>query len=126
MKARIAYLPGDGIGVEVLQEARKVLEVIASEHNHKFEFVEADIGAIAIDRHKDPFPKVTEEVCLGSKAVLLGAVGHPKYDHLPPAERAERRDHQSKSAKQHKGRNKNLHDRSAEKRVEQHFQDRAQ
>src|SRR5436190_22371084 len=89
MKARIAYLPGDGIGVEVLQEARKVLEVIASEHNHKFEFVEADIGAIAIDRHKDPFPKVTEEVCLGSKAVLLGAVGHPKSDHLPPAERAE-------------------------------------
>ncbi len=89
MKARIAYLPGDGIGVEVLQEARKVLEVIASEHNHKFEFVEADVGAVAIDRHKDPFPKVTEEVCLGSKAVLLGAVGHPKYDHLPPAERAE-------------------------------------
>jgi 3-isopropylmalate dehydrogenase len=89
MKARIAYLPGDGIGVEVLQEARRVLEVIASEHNHTFEFVEADIGAIAIDRHKDPFPKVTEEVCLGSKAVLLGAVGHPKYDHLPPAERAE-------------------------------------
>ena len=89
MKARIAYLPGDGIGVEVLHEARKVLEVIASEHNHKFEFVEADIGAIAIDRHKDPFPKVTEEVCLSSKAVLLGAVGHPKYDHLPPAERAE-------------------------------------
>jgi 3-isopropylmalate dehydrogenase len=89
MKARIAYLPGDGIGVEVLQEARRVLEVIASEHNHTFEFVEGDIGAIAIDRHDDPFPKVTEEICLGSKAVLLGAVGHPKYDHLPPAKRAE-------------------------------------
>ena len=89
MKARIAYLPGDGIGAEVLAEARKVLEVIASEHNHTFEFVEADIGAIAIDRHKDPFPKATEEICLASNAVLLGAVGHPKYDHLPPSKRAE-------------------------------------
>ena len=67
MKARIAYLPGDGIGAEVLQEARKVLEVIASEHNHEFEFVEADIGAIAIERHREPFPKVTEEICLEVK-----------------------------------------------------------
>lgn len=90
MKARIAFLPGDGIGAEVLREARRVLEVIASEHNHKFEFVEGDIGAIAIDRHGEPFPKVTQEICLGSKAVLLGAVGHPKFDHLPPSKRPER------------------------------------
>ena len=89
MKARIAYLPGDGIGAEVLREARRVLEVIASEHNHSFEFVEGDIGAIAIDRHNEPFPKATQDICLGSKAVLLGAVGHPKYDHLPPSRRPE-------------------------------------
>ena len=46
MKARIACLPGDGIGPEVLREARRVLEVIGGEHNHEFEFVEADIGAM--------------------------------------------------------------------------------
>ena len=48
MKARIAWLPGDGVGPEVLREARRVLEVIAGEHNHEFEFVEADIGGVAI------------------------------------------------------------------------------
>ncbi len=90
MKARIAFLPGDGIGPEVLREARRVLEVIASEHNHSFEFVEGDIGAIAIDRHGQPFPEATQEICSTSKAVLLGAVGHPRCDHLPPPKRPER------------------------------------
>jgi len=90
MKASIAYLPGDGIGPEVLREARRVLEVIAAEHHHEFQFIEADIGATAIDRHGEPFPKATEDVCNASKAVLLGAVGHPRYDHLPPSRRPER------------------------------------
>src|SRR5438034_7609725 len=90
MKARIACLPGDGIGPEVLREARRVLEVIGGEHNHEFEFVEADIGAIAIERHGEPFPKSTQEVCLTSTAVFLGAVGDPKYDSRPPAEKPER------------------------------------
>ena len=90
MKARIACLPGDGIGPEVLWEARRVLEVIGGEHNHEFEFVEADIGAIAIERHGEPFPKSTQEVCLTSTAVFLGAVGDPKYDSRPPAEKPER------------------------------------
>lgn len=90
MKARIAFLPGDGIGPEVLREARRVLEVIATEQNHDFEFLEADIGAIAIDRHGEPFPKAARDACAAAKAVLLGAVGHPKYDHLPPAKKPER------------------------------------
>jgi 3-isopropylmalate dehydrogenase len=89
MKARIAWLPGDGVGPEVLREARRVLEVIAGEHNHEFEFVEGDIGAIAIDRHGDPFPKATQDLCMGSAAVFLGAVGDPKYDHLPPGKKCE-------------------------------------
>src|SRR2546425_10011155 len=89
MKARIAWLPGDGIGPEVLREARRVLEIIASEHNHQLEFVEADIGGIAIEHHGEPLPKVTQDICLKSDAVFLGAVGDPKYDHLPPGKKCE-------------------------------------
>jgi 3-isopropylmalate dehydrogenase len=90
MKARIAFLPGDGIGREVLAEARRVLQVIATEHNHEFEFVEGDIGAIAIERHGEPLPAATREICQNSQAVLLGAVGNPKFDHLPPDRKPER------------------------------------
>src|SRR5204862_1243892 len=89
MKARIAWLPGDGVGPEVLREARRVLEVIASEHNHEFEFGEADIGGVAIERHGEPLPKVTQDICLKSTAVFLGSVGDPKYDHLPPGRKCE-------------------------------------
>jgi 3-isopropylmalate dehydrogenase len=90
MKARITCLPGDGIGPEVVREARRVLEVVAAEHNHQFEFAEADIGAVAIERHGEPFPKATQDICQASTAVFLGAVGDPKFDHLPPAKKAER------------------------------------
>jgi 3-isopropylmalate dehydrogenase len=89
MKARIAWLPGDGVGPEVLREARRVLEVIASEHNHEFEFTDGDIGGVAIERYGEPFPKVTQDLCLTSSAVFLGAVGDPKYDHLPPGKKCE-------------------------------------
>jgi 3-isopropylmalate dehydrogenase len=89
MKAVIAWLPGDGVGPEVLREARRVLEVIASEHNHEFEFIEADIGGVAIERHGEPLPKATQDLCLKSNAVFLGAVGDPKYDHLPPGKKCE-------------------------------------
>src|SRR2546425_9907088 len=89
MKARIAWLPGDGIGPEVLREARRVLEVIAGEHNHEFEFVEGEIGGVAIERHGEPLPKATQDLCLKSSAVFLGAVGDPKYDHLPPGKKCE-------------------------------------
>jgi 3-isopropylmalate dehydrogenase len=89
MKARIAWLPGDGVGPEVLREARRVLEVIASEHNHEFEFIDGDIGGVAIEKYDDPLPKVTQDICLQSNAVFLGAVGDPKYDHLPPGKKCE-------------------------------------
>jgi len=82
-------LPGDGVGPEVLREARRVLEVIAGEHTHEFEFVEADIGGVAIERHGEPLPKATQDICLKSTAVFLGAVGDPKYDHLPPGRKCE-------------------------------------
>src|SRR5205814_1382541 len=89
MKARIAWLPGDGIGPEVLREARRVLEVIAAEQNHEFEFVEADIGGVAIERHGEPLPQATRDLCLKASAVFLGSVGDPKYDHLPPGKKCE-------------------------------------
>ena len=89
MKALIAWLPGDGVGPDVLKEARRVLEVIASEHNHEFEFEEGDIGGVAIERHGEPLPRSTRELCLKSDAVFLGAVGDPKYDHLPPGKKCE-------------------------------------
>jgi 3-isopropylmalate dehydrogenase len=89
MKARIAWLPGDGVGPEVLREARRVLEVIATEHNHEFEFVEGDIGGVAIERYGEPLPTVTRDLCVKSDAVFLGAVGDPKYDHLPPGKKCE-------------------------------------
>jgi len=89
MKALIAWLPGDGVGPEVLREARRVLEVVAGEHNHEFEFVEGDIGGVAIERHGEPLPQPTRELCLRANAVFLGAVGDPKYDHLPPGKKCE-------------------------------------
>jgi 3-isopropylmalate dehydrogenase len=89
MKALIAWLPGDGVGPEVLREARRALEVIAGEHNHEFQFIEADIGGIAIERHGEPLPKATQDLSLRANAVFLGAVGDPKYDHLPPGKKCE-------------------------------------
>lgn len=89
MKARIAWLPGDGVGPEVLREARRVLEVIAGEHNHEFEFVDGDIGGVAIEKYGEPLPQATKDICLKSNAVFLGAVGDPKYDHLPPGKKCE-------------------------------------
>src|SRR5258708_2189360 len=89
MKARIAWLPGDGVGPEVLREARRVLEIVASEPNHEFEFIDGDVGGVAIERYGEPLPKVTQDICLKSDAVFLGAVGDPKYDHLPPGKKCE-------------------------------------
>jgi 3-isopropylmalate dehydrogenase len=89
MRARIAWLPGDGVGPEVLREARRVLEIIASEQNHEFEFIDGDIGGVAIERYGEPLPKVTQDLCLKANAVFLGAVGDPKYDHLPPGKKCE-------------------------------------
>ena len=87
MKAKIAVLPGDYIGKEVVAEAIKVLDAIGSKYNHKFEYTYAPAGCTAIDECNDPMPDSTLDVCKASDAVLLGAVGGPvsgsKYDDLP-------------------------------------------
>ncbi len=80
MKARIVLLPGDGIGVEVVREGRKVLEAVASVFGHQLTFEEQLIGGIAIDRTGTALPEATLAACKACDAVLLGAVGGPKWD----------------------------------------------
>ena len=85
MKKKIAILPGDGIGKEVIREAVKVLDAIATVFGHDFTYEEGLIGASAIDAVGDPFPLETENLCKKSHAVLFGAIGDPKYDNDPSA-----------------------------------------
>lgn len=79
MEAVITLLPGDGIGPDVMASARAVLDAVASRYNHSFEYHEALIGGAAIDAVGDPLPPETIERCECADAVLLGAVGGPKW-----------------------------------------------
>ncbi len=80
LKANIVLLPGDGIGPEVVSQATRVLESIAKSHAHDFQFSTKKIGGIAIDETGDPLPQETIDACLKCDAILLGAVGGPKWD----------------------------------------------
>lgn len=80
MKAHIVVLPGDGIGPEITAEARLVLEAVARRGGHELTFEERRIGGIAIDETGNPLPDETLEACRQADAVLLGAVGGPKWD----------------------------------------------
>jgi 3-isopropylmalate dehydrogenase len=80
MKASIVLLPGDGVGPEVVTETRKVLDAVASKYNHQFSYETQLIGGIAIDETGDPLPAATLNACKQADAVLLGAVGGPKWD----------------------------------------------
>ena len=80
MRAKIALLPGDGIGPEVVTQAERVLRKVAAGFDHAFEFESYPIGGIAIDRFGDPLPQATLDACRLSDAILLGAVGGPKWD----------------------------------------------
>ena len=85
MKLKIALLPGDGIGPEIVGEAVKVLDSIAAKYGHQFEYSKALVGACAIDATGDPYPAETHAVCEASDVVLFGAIGDPKYDNNPAA-----------------------------------------
>src|SRR5262245_38784711 len=89
MKAKIAVLPGDGIGPEVVAEALRVLEAIGRRFGHEFTLTEALLGGIAIDRTGTALPPETVTVCQAADAVLLGAVGGPKWDDPKAAVRPE-------------------------------------
>ena len=80
MNFNIAVIPGDGIGPEVVDESIKVLSKIGEKYNHNFEFEFLQAGGCAIDSLGTPLPDKTLEVCKKSDAVLLGAVGGPKWD----------------------------------------------
>lgn len=85
MKKHIAVLPGDGIGPEVTEQAKKVLQKVAEKFGHTFIFQEGLIGAVAIDKTGNPYPDATHELCMQADAILFGAIGDPKYDNDPSA-----------------------------------------
>ncbi len=86
---RIAVLPGDGIGVEVTVEARRVLAAVGQRFGHCFEMEAGLVGAAAMDATGEPLPETTLDLCRGAQAVLFGAVGDPRYDDPRAARRPE-------------------------------------
>ena len=80
MELKIALLPGDGIGPEIVGEAVKVLDRVAAKYGHVFKYEKALVGACAIDATGDPYPAETHAVCLRSDAVLFGAIGGQLFD----------------------------------------------
>ena len=87
---KLAILPGDGIGPEVMKEAIKVLDAVQKRFSLEFTYEYSDVGGTAIDRHGEALPPHTLRVCESSDAVLFGSVGGPKWDGLPPERRPER------------------------------------
>jgi len=85
MDFKIAVLPGDGIGPEIIEQAKKVIIAVGNKFNHKFHFTHGLVGAIAIDKTGNPLPAETLDLCKASQAVLFGAIGDPKYDNNPAA-----------------------------------------
>lgn len=88
-RRRIAVLPGDGIGPEVTAEAVRVLNAVSQATGAVFEFEEAPFGGAAVELEGDPLPASTERACRESDAVLLGAVGGPRWDDEPAPRRPE-------------------------------------
>lgn len=89
MDFKIAVIKGDGIGPEIVGEAMKVLDKVAEKYNHTFNYTEVLAGGAAIDAEDTPLPQKTVDVCKASDAVLLGALGGPKWDNLPGDKRPE-------------------------------------
>jgi 3-isopropylmalate dehydrogenase len=89
MNLKIAVLAGDGIGPEVTHEATQILKAAAEFGGHEFTFTEALIGGVAITANGTPLPQTTIDISLESDAVLLGAVGDNKFNHLTPDKRPE-------------------------------------
>jgi 3-isopropylmalate dehydrogenase len=90
MNKTIALIPGDGIGPDVVAEAVNVLNTVAKKYGHTFTYKNVIAGGAAIDKWGEPLPKDQLEICLNSDAVLLGAVGGPKWDNVDPSIRPEK------------------------------------
>ena len=89
-KKNIAVLPGDGIGPEVVTEAIKILNTIADIKKYDLTLVYGDVGGSALEKFDDPLPQATVKICKESDAVILGAIGDPKWDNMPADKRPER------------------------------------
>jgi 3-isopropylmalate dehydrogenase len=87
---KFAVLAGDYIGPEVMAEALRVLAVVAQRENLQLDYVEADVGGSAIDKHGTALPAETLAKCATADAILFGSVGGPKWEKLPPAQQPER------------------------------------
>ncbi len=87
---KVAVLPGDGIGPEVMDEAVKVLDAVQQKFGFSLEYTYADVGGIAIDNHGEALPGSTLNICESSDAILFGSVGGPKWEDLPPEKQPER------------------------------------
>ena len=85
MEFKIAVLPGDGIGPEIVEQAVKVLNAVGKKYNHKFNFEYGLVGATAINKIGNPYSDETHELCMNSDAVLFGAIGSPEFDNNPKA-----------------------------------------
>ncbi len=85
MDIKLAILPGDGIGPEVIEQAMKAVKAVCRKYNHSLEYSYALTGAMAIDEVGDPYPAKTHELCMKSDAVLFGAIGDPRFDNNPKA-----------------------------------------
>ena len=85
MKLKIAVLPGDGIGPEIMKQGVAVMDAIAEKFGHEFEYEEAIVGAHAIDVVGDPYPEATHEACMNADAVLFACVGDLRFDNDPTA-----------------------------------------
>ena len=90
MNKTIAIIKGDGIGPEIVTEAMGVLDAVAAKFGHTFTYQDAPMGGNAIDAFGVPLPDSSLETCLAADSVLLGAVGGPKWDSQPSANRPER------------------------------------
>ncbi|WP_368490657.1 3-isopropylmalate dehydrogenase [Clostridium sp. BJN0013] len=80
---KVAIIPGDGVGKEIITQGKKVLKAVASKYKFDLQYEEVLLGGSAIDEKGTPLPEDTIKVCKNSDAVLLGAVGGPKWDKLP-------------------------------------------
>lgn len=87
---KIAVLPGDGIGPEVMNEALRVLAAVETKFSVKFTRTHANVGGIGIDLEGKALPQTTIDICKASDAILFGSVGGPKWETLPPDEQPER------------------------------------
>ena len=87
---KVAVLPGDGIGPEVMAVALKVLDAVQDKYDVTFDRTFANVGGIAIDQDGQALPEKTVEICRAADAILFGSVGGPKWEKLPPDQQPER------------------------------------